>query len=110
MRVTESRSRAMNNSAGAGQESARRAMAATIPAELATSTSTRANANRGDAMSCPGWKCATLFADSQPSVIYLIGIDPVKLSGRSELAAKNSGLPINSDRVRHRILAPSQAL
>src|SRR5688572_31305996 len=75
---TESRSR--NDSAGAGQESASRATAAMIPAELATSTSIRTNANRGADMSCPGWKCGALSAVSHLSVTsgngfvtYLIG-------------------------------------
>ncbi len=59
----------MNNSAGAGQESASTAAAAMIPAELAASTSTRPNADGGDAMCFPGWKCGTLFAVPHLSVI-----------------------------------------
>jgi hypothetical protein len=42
--LVESENRAMNKSAGAGQESASTTSAAIIPAELAASTSTRPNA------------------------------------------------------------------
>src|SRR5690349_9152161 len=66
--LADSDSRAMNESAGAGQEYASTTMAAMIPAQLAVSTRSRPNPNRGAAMSCPGWKCATLFAVPRASV------------------------------------------
>jgi hypothetical protein len=59
--------RAMSDPIGAGQESASTTIAATIPTELAESTRTRSNANRGVAMWCPGWKCGPLFVLSHPS-------------------------------------------
>ncbi len=80
--LAESENRAMNNSAGAGQESASTTMAAAIPAELAASTITLPNANRGDAMSCPSWKRGTLLAVLQPSVTNGIG----RASGRAVTA------------------------
>ena len=59
MRLAESRSRAMNNSAGAGQDE-RGGGRRGDSAELAASTSARPNADRDDAMSTPDWRNDTL--------------------------------------------------
>src|SRR5687767_10207089 len=83
----ESENRAMNKSAGAGHDIASTVMAAMIPAELATSTSIRPNANRDDAMSCPGWKCGTLLAVSHLSVTSSVAYLMVHTRGSRSMPA-----------------------